>query len=353
VQPERGGLLVKRPSARVLAARPRLVLTPRDLAILDAVNVHGFLTVDLIERAFFPPPPGGRRSPCSRAYERVRQLWLWGYLVRVEQPMARSLGGQRPYLYMLGRPALSHVEARQKANGATARLRRVERLDPRSAEHDLQAAALWANLRAVIRSSHMRAIRWIPERWLRGRNLRIRDPQNHHVWLPFLPDGYCELTYPNGGVRCLLVETDTGSLSLDRFARKVRAWEAFLLGGRFKQAFVWDSFDVVVLAASFARLKHLWAIADGHLADWSPRRGAYYFATWDVLSPSRFGGKHWLTLEQKWVPLLDAAAFTPPIVPLLPHPLTYGHVEDDEDVVLDLADYQKEDELDADEHLHV
>lgn len=338
VQPARGGLHIKLPTAGELATRERLVLTARDLAILDSVEAHGFLTVDLIERVYFPPPPGGRYSPCSRAYERVRQLWLWGYLVRVEQPMAPSLGGQRPYLYMLGRPAVPHVEAHRKASGTTIHLRRVERLDPRSAEHDLQAAAFWANLCVASRSSRLRGLWFVPERRLRARKLRVRDPQNERVWLPFLPDGYFELTYPNETVRCLLVETDTGSLSLERFARKVRAWEAFRDSGRFRKAFGSDSFDVVVLAATFPRLKHLWGIANNYFDQWSARRDAYYFATWDVLRPERFNGKHWVTLARKWVPLLGADAFEQPLVPPLPDLLLAGHVEDDEDVQGDIDD---------------
>ncbi len=46
------------------------------------------------------------------AYERVRDLWLWGYLERVELPVARVLGGRRPFLYALGLQAVPIVEHR-------------------------------------------------------------------------------------------------------------------------------------------------------------------------------------------------------------------------------------------------
>jgi hypothetical protein len=79
-----------------------VVLTERDRQLLVAVHQHGFLTTDLVELAFFPPSNGSRSSASSKAYERVRDLWLWGYLERVELPVARVLGGRRPFLYSLG-----------------------------------------------------------------------------------------------------------------------------------------------------------------------------------------------------------------------------------------------------------
>jgi hypothetical protein len=47
--------------------------------------------------------------------------------------------------------------------------------------------------------------------------MRVRSGD---YWLPFLPDAYFEVTYPNGDVQCALVEVDTGTLTLRRFARK-------------------------------------------------------------------------------------------------------------------------------------
>jgi hypothetical protein len=74
------------------------------------VYLHGFLTTDLIELAFFPPRRGSRSWASSKAYERLRELWLWGYLERIELPVARVLGGRRPFLYALGHQAVPIVE---------------------------------------------------------------------------------------------------------------------------------------------------------------------------------------------------------------------------------------------------
>lgn len=102
-----------RPSPRELERRTPSVLTERAKEILVAMHQHGFLTSELIELAFFPRPRQRRRvSSCSRALERIRCLWLWGCLNRVELPVSRQLGGRRPFRYTLGRPGVQIVPSR-------------------------------------------------------------------------------------------------------------------------------------------------------------------------------------------------------------------------------------------------
>src|SRR5437763_1056759 len=84
--------------------------------------------------------------------------------------------------------------------------------------------AISANLKARLRdhTPRVRRFTWLGERELRARRMRVRDP-DHNYWLPFLPDAYFEITYPDGRIQCALVEIDMGTLTLRRFARKVRA----------------------------------------------------------------------------------------------------------------------------------
>src|SRR6266542_4456131 len=91
----RGHMVRRLPTAADVSTRSPIVLTPRDVEILAGVHLHGFLTTELVELAFFPPTSTDRCSPSSRAYQRLRELWLWGYLERVELPVARVLDGGR------------------------------------------------------------------------------------------------------------------------------------------------------------------------------------------------------------------------------------------------------------------
>src|SRR6266849_4250546 len=227
VQELRGHYVRRLPTPLEISTRSPIVLTERDRQLLVAVHQHGFLTSDLVELAVFPPSTGPRSSASSKAYERVRDLWLWGYLERVELPVARVLGGRRPFLYSLGVQAVPIVEQRMGTPVLPVQARRLDRLDHVFVDHDLKAAALWANLRAQLRGRRGCRWSWIGERELRARRMRVRAPQGDY-WLPFLPDGYFEIIYPSGTVQACLVEIDMGTLTLRRFARKVQAFETAL-----------------------------------------------------------------------------------------------------------------------------
>src|SRR5437588_11867867 len=82
------------------------------------------------------PGPRPRRRRTS-----VWDLWLWGYLERVELPVARVLGGRRPFLYALGRQGVAYVEQRLGTATLPVQPRRLDRLDHVFVEHDLKAAA--------------------------------------------------------------------------------------------------------------------------------------------------------------------------------------------------------------------
>src|SRR5712692_9997516 len=148
IQELRGHYVPRLPTSDEISTRSPIVLTERDRQLLVAVHQHGFLTTDLVELAFFPPSNGSRSSASSKAYERIRDLWLWGYLEGVELPVARVLGGRRPFLYSLGRQGTAYVEQRLGTATLPVQPRRLDRLDHVFVDHDLKAAALWANLKA-------------------------------------------------------------------------------------------------------------------------------------------------------------------------------------------------------------
>jgi hypothetical protein len=179
IQELRGHYVRRRPSEPDRASRTPIVLTERDRRILAAVHVQGFLTTELVELAFFPPSGNTRSSPSSRAYERLRELWLWHYLERVELPVARVLGGRRPFLYTLGQPGVPLVEQRIGTTTLPVQPRRLDRLDHVFVDHDLQATAFWVNLAAQLRTFTPRVRRWtwLGERELRARRMRVREPR--------------------------------------------------------------------------------------------------------------------------------------------------------------------------------
>jgi hypothetical protein len=195
----RGQIIRRLPAKTDLAQRVPIVLTERDQDMLFAVYQQGFITTDLIELAFFPPADSARCSYSSRAYERLRQLWLWGYLDRLEQPVARLIGGRRPFLYALGPRAVPLVAARLGDGAAPVQRRRLDRLDDMFIEHDLVATRFWANLKALMDTYGHKNWRWVPERDLLAMRARVKDPKGR-FFLPFLPDALFTIRYSNGHV---------------------------------------------------------------------------------------------------------------------------------------------------------
>ena len=278
------------PNANDLAHRTPFVLTSRDEELLQAVYDHGFLTAEIVELAFFPPfHAGGRRSPSSCAYERLRQLWLWGYVERVELPSTRR-SGRRPYVYAIGKRAIPVLTARLGVSAGAVQQRRIGRLDDRSVDHDLQAARLWAALRRHVPTTRITRFRWLAERALRARRMRV-TPHGSRFPLPFLPDGYAELDYPDGAVQCCVVEVDNGTLPLRRFRRKLAGFEAFLDQGLFRRVSGRDDFDVCVLVRSRQRMRHLHRAARDVVDE--DRWGSYLFATFEALDPRTFPDGWW------------------------------------------------------------
>lgn len=307
-QAVRSGMARRLPTRAELAARQGMVLTSRDRAILDAVALHGVVTTELIALAFFPPRAGARKSPCTCAYDRLRQLWLWSYLERLEPPLARSLGGRTPFLYALGRQAVPDLTARLGTGEPPVRRRRLDRLLPLFMDHDLKAAALWANIERLrtTKPPHLRAlraVRWAPEHVLRSQAVRVADPLTGRP-IPCLPDGYFELTYADGVVQCCVLEVDMGTVSLGRFRRKLRAFEAFLAEGQFTERWRHKTFEVLVLTPSRRRLERLWQSAKQTVP--SHRWNWYSFATFDVLRPDQFVKALWTTLDGEFYSLLYA-----------------------------------------------
>jgi hypothetical protein len=133
---------------------------------------------------------------------------------------------------------------------------------------------------------------WLAERELRAKRMRVRSGD---YWLPFLPDAYFEVTYPNGDVQCALVEVDMGTLTLRRFARKVQAFETALDDDVFRRHFKREEFEVLVLTSSKRRLEALRHVAARVVP--GGRRDQWSFATFEALEPTAFGRSEWLDLD--------------------------------------------------------
>lgn len=299
-----GHLRRRVPTATDLVRRLPLAITERDTAMLTGIALHGYLTVELVQVAFFPATDHRLTTQCTHAHERLRQLWLWGYLDRIEVPVPRGFAGRKPGLYSLTSFGLRYVRQQPASTEVRPFRPRTDRRNPLFVPHDLEVAALWANLQPLRASGQITGCRWVPERLLRGRKLRVQEGETGK-WLPVVPDAYVELTYPDGAVQCCMVEIDRGTHTLDAFVRKMRAFEAYWAAGRFTRHWQRPAFEVLVLTQTEERLKNLWAASRAVIPPdaWS----WYSFTTFSCLRPGAFSGPVWRTLEDCMVSLLYAS----------------------------------------------
>ena len=308
VCPLRCSIVRRLPTERELSERAGLALTARDVELLIEVHRHGLLTAELVELALFPPVGAARRAPSSVAHERLRRLWLWGYLDRLKLPVGSARGGRRPYLYTLGPRGVGPVAARLGEGTAPVRRRRLDRVDDVFVKHDLMAAAVGAGLTALAPATLVRRLTWVAERELRVRRLAARHSQTGYR-LPVLPDGLFELVYANGVAHVGLLEVDMGTLTLARFRRKRAAFELYLLDGQFRRDWGRTTFEGVVVTHSEVRSRHLREAARAIVPD--DRWGDYLFGTFDALAPGSFEDAAWLTLDDEEVGLLYKHAYPP------------------------------------------
>ena len=213
-------------------------------------------------------------------------------------PVARVLGGSRPFLYAL---AQGGVRLLDSGSESPPRRRRLDRSSELYVNHNLAVASFWASVMATVRFRPIRLGAWIPERDLRARQLRVKDPRSHRT-LPFLPDAYFELHYATGRVQCCLLEVDLGTHSLARMRRKLRAFELFLAEGLFARTWQRSDFEVLLLASSERRLHHVTSLAREAVP--SERHDAYSFATVNILDPTRFADATWRCLDGETFGLL-------------------------------------------------
>lgn len=307
----RGHLVRRVPSRDELAGRPPIVLTFRDRQILEALGDFGILSTELLTRAFFPAETGERSSPASVAYTRLRLLWLWSYVERIELPVARTLGGRRPYLYALGPRGVPCLPEHRATGEGAVSVRRLDRLDERMLDHDLTVATFWADLVATLRGSEATLERWVSETTLRAwrEQVRRRGPERAPS---ALADGIAEIRYPDDTIQYCLLEVDLGTETLRRFARKVNGFEDYWVSGDFREHFGYDDFEVVVVSPSERRRDHLRQIASQIV---SPVRWASYrFGTFACLASEDPKEPAWVDLRNRWSSLLDpdAAKFVTP-----------------------------------------
>lgn len=241
--------MTRTPRNKRVKGYTRMVLTERDREIIRAVHENRFLRRDQIERLFF--------STTAAANARLLLLFQHHFLDRLYLPVAV---GSSQAVYALDREG-----ARLIAHGEHLHLSQVtwkrkhNRVEFFFLEHTVAVSELHVALEVASRArDDVMVAEWKREGFLTRE--KLRDPEDDERRLFVSPDAFFALAVP-GGSMYFFVEVDLGTETLERFRRKIRAYQEYYRTGRYEERHDHHSFRVLTVGESAGRLANLIEVA--------------------------------------------------------------------------------------------
>lgn len=272
-----------KPKPRPDNPRP-IRLTARDKAILQAIHLEfeEVMALRQLHRRFFAP------ATLAAARLRLRALFENRYLL---QPNADEMHRAPEMVYWLDARGLEVVAGLGGDNPRPADLRKRRLPQWAKLEHDLAVNDVHLDvLEAVEGSPTLELKSWVTEKTMRrwGDRVAYRDSGGRRQHKRLVPDGFFTVRRPApdqpGKVEshAFLLEVDMATHTASRFGdRKVLPGLAYLKSPLYAQRFgVAFGRWLVVVKAGPTRLEHL--VAEAKRAG---EAGAFYFTTFDALSP--------------------------------------------------------------------
>jgi len=224
---------------------PKMYLTERDKKIVLAVYKHRFLRRDQIERLFFT-----RTSTCN---QRLMRLYQHGYLERVFKPV--SFGSSQA-VYALDKIGADLVDQMLgvSRNKVTWK-RKNNRVELLFLDHKLAITEFYVLLQLSSKqNTNTKLLFWRNES--KELNSRVRDPEGKRKYLTVAPDAFFGLQTPEGKSYFFL-EVDMGTMTLTRFASKIKAYRQYWKTGNYQENFGFKNFRVLTVASSERRTRNL------------------------------------------------------------------------------------------------
>ncbi len=269
------------------AARPVMVLTDRDKAVIQAVNDHRALRQEHIEALLF--------TSRSTAQFRLQRLFQNEFLDRQFLSVVTGGPASTPAIYTIGKRGVSVLVDEFGYSPRQLRLAKTtfawQFIEHLMKINDFRVAAALA----------ARANQFILEDWRDETVFRsqpdyviLTDKHGKPVRKPVLPDGYFCLAIPKGKARFFL-EIDRGTEELSKFTPQVIVYNRYTESGQYSQAFQAQSLRILIVTSSPRRLQTLKAAVNEVGGD-----RKYWFTTFaQVTSETVFTAPIWETLEHK------------------------------------------------------
>jgi len=249
-------------------------ITERDLAIVDAVARHRFLTTDQIATLFFPAEGGIVSSQCRT---RLRHLVAADYLTSFERPTLRS-EGRKPTLFGLtaqGRDLLigelsygpEDIDWKPSYNAVSWPF----------LEHQAMLNGIFITLSQAAPRVGWTLTEWVDDRVLKKRHTElvpVDDPDGTRRSVAVVPDAYFALARPDAltdkhHLLQFFVEADRATMTVvstraqqRSWQKRIRAYQAFFESDQILKIYGTKQLRVLTVTTSQRRLESLKAATE-------------------------------------------------------------------------------------------
>ena len=230
-------------------ARPPMVLTERDRAIVATVNAYKALLGKQLERRFF--------SSRSTAQYRLQRLYQHEFLDRHFMPVVTTAPAASPMIYTLGKRG-AYLLTRELGY-APAQLRRFPKaIKWQFMEHLLAINEVRAAISLACRDHGFTLEEWLDEPVFRGapEYVQVTDGKGKTSDKPVFPDGYFRIKTPQGTAHCFL-EVDRATEQQSKFRPQVEVYEAYVASGQYQARFSPKSMRVLIVTTTTERMLNL------------------------------------------------------------------------------------------------
>jgi len=264
--------------------RGAIKITPRDVEIIKAVHSYRFLSTSQIKRRFF-------RSK-SKADRRLRRLFDYGFLDRIQLPVTQGRGELLYALWKQGTHLLA--ERLDKTLEEIGWRPKMNKLNPYHLKHELNLNQFRFTLEeAAVTNNEYSILLWKQGADLRSPQSRFK-PLLKFYWrrsaVILIPDALFALKGPKGRAFFFLEIDRATETKPTIFRKKMAHYSAYYKSGTFSKQFSHKKFRVLTVTISQRRLLSL--IQNIKDLDHAPM---FWFTTLEHISPDKFFAKIWAT----------------------------------------------------------
>jgi hypothetical protein len=232
------------------ASPPPLRLTPRDLAVINAVYTYRVLRRDQIQTLFFPSK--------NTANERLKRLYHHGYLARRWSPVEYGQGSGQT-LYLLATKGAQRLAQERGVDVSDITWRRSQNhVSSPFLEHTLMINDVRLALERAAGQGGYRIETWLREEELKATpdKVWIESASGRRRRLALVPDAYFRLI--EGSKRAsFFLEADRATETHGRWAQKVLCYLSYLRSGAYLRRYGSNCLRVITVTSGERRLANL------------------------------------------------------------------------------------------------